>query len=64
MKTGKKWGTFKPALAPMVNRVKEAKKDDVLKLLGKLGVSETVCTFCQDASADAGRDVGRLGGKQ
>ena len=59
LKRGKTWETFKPALAPAVNCVKKVKKDDVLKLLGELGVSRTVRTFYEDALADAGRDVGR-----
>ena len=60
LKRGKKqWETFKPALAPKVNCVKEAKKADVLKLLEELGASETVRTFYENALADAGDDVGR-----
>lgn len=60
LKRGKKWETFKPAVAPRMNCVKEAKKADVLKLLGELGVSQTACNFYEDALAGVGCDrVGR-----
>lgn len=59
LKRGRRWETFKPALAPVVNCVKKAKKDDVLKLLGELGVNDTVRTFYENALAGAGCDVGR-----
>ncbi|ROJ94849.1 hypothetical protein DPX16_8053 [Anabarilius grahami] len=36
LKCGKKWDTFKPAVAPRINCVKKEKKADVLKLLGKI----------------------------
>lgn len=59
LKRGKRWETFKPALSPMVNCVKVAKKLDVLKLLCELGVVDAVRTFYEDALAGAGCDVGR-----
>ncbi|KAK0135729.1 hypothetical protein N1851_028406 [Merluccius polli] len=60
LKHEKKWDTFKPAVVPRTNCVKEAKKADVLKLLGELGVSQTVRNFYEDALAGVGCDhVGR-----
>ncbi|CAL9701146.1 unnamed protein product [Knipowitschia caucasica] len=59
LKRGKRWETFKPALAQRVNCVKAAKKADVLKLLGELGVGDAVTTFYTDALVGAGCDAGR-----
>jgi hypothetical protein len=44
----------------MVNCVKPAKKVDVLKLLGEIGVSNSVCEFYEDTFADVGQNnIGR-----
>ncbi|KAK0154986.1 hypothetical protein N1851_002689 [Merluccius polli] len=47
LKRGKKWSHFKPAPFPDVNCVKEAKKTDVLKLLGELGVQGSAGELCR-----------------
>lgn len=58
LKRGKKWFQFKPVLLLDVNCVKEAKRTDVLKLLGELGASKAVQEFYENILAsDGGKDI-------
>ncbi|XP_041365380.1 uncharacterized protein LOC121380568 [Gigantopelta aegis] len=60
LKKGRKWENFKPAITPMVNCVKPAKKVDVLKLIDEIGAADTVRIFYENIFADVGqRDIGR-----
>lgn len=60
LKRGKKWDNFRPAVSPQVNCVKTAKKDDVLKLIGEIGVSDAVREYYEGIFDDVGNDeVGR-----
>ena len=44
----------------MVNCVKPAKKDDILKLLGEIDVNNTVRKYYEDAPEEIGQpDIGR-----
>ena len=62
LKKGRKWGQFKPAVTPMVNCVKPAKKHDVLKLIDEIGAPDTVRDFYNNAFADVGQhDIGKQG---
>ncbi|XP_041355618.1 uncharacterized protein LOC121373208 [Gigantopelta aegis] len=49
LKRGQKWSQFQPTLAPDINCVKPAKKNDVLKLLDELGVNLAVQNFYENA---------------
>ena len=57
LKRGKHWVNFRPNDSPMV---KQAKKDDVLKLLDEIGVSDQVHRLYLEAFNDVDRQhVGR-----
>ncbi|RXN05696.1 hypothetical protein ROHU_033191 [Labeo rohita] len=57
LKRGKRWCQFKPA-PPDVNCVKEAKRTDVLKLLGELGVPKAVQEFYENnLASDGDKDI-------
>ena len=55
LKRGKHWANFSPTVSPMVNYVKPAKKDGVLKLIDEIGVSDQVHRFYMEAFIDVGR---------
>lgn len=58
LKRGKRWCQFKPAPLPDVNCIKEAKRTDVLKLLGELGVPKAVHEFYENIQAsDGDKDI-------
>ena len=55
LKRGKHWSNFMPTVSPMVNCVKQAKKDDVLKLIDEIGVSDQVHRFYMESLINVGR---------
>ena len=55
LKRGKKWANFKPKELGDINCVKDAKRDDVLKLLSELNVPGTVMDYYHAALANAGQ---------
>lgn len=54
LKRGKRWSQFNPPLLPDSNCVKEAKKQDVIKLLDALGVNPEIRNFYENALSNAG----------
>ena len=60
LKRGQQSTNFKPTVSPMVNCVKPITKDNVLKLIDKIGVSDQVRRLYLEAFIDVGRQhVGR-----
>ena len=49
LKRGRKWSTFNPQECEQVNCVKQAKRNDVMKLLKAIGASEAATTYYVDA---------------
>lgn len=64
LKRGKSWANFQPEIASRVNRVKKAKKTDILKLLDHIGVSDEVRSFYVTALQDVGTADGASGGDE
>ena len=51
---GKHWANFMPTVSPMVNCVKQAKKDEILELIHAIGVSDQVHKFYIESLINVG----------